>query len=373
MPTLAVADAVYFTQSPPGLRCQCDAQSMEFLESAISTLLRSRGIAWHCDMQKEPVAALPALWSDAAAVLTLLVPAGVPLPSDIAVVLADANLELHGMRRLNPPALLTDYAMDDQESLQGERALELYFQDGEACDVLRPQLLGLAERWEADLTLFSSACKRPRRRLVAFDMDSTLIQCEVIDELARHAGVGASVAAITARAMRGELDFCSSFQERMGHLAGLSDSVLDEIARTLPIMPGAQTLLRTLRAQGHYTVILSGGFDYFARRVQQHLGINEVHANCLEIQDGVLTGKVRGQIIDGARKVELLEQVAREQGFAMEDTVTVGDGANDLPMLAAAGLGVAFHAKPLVREQAPCAIMRHDLNALLYLFGVSRS
>jgi phosphoserine phosphatase len=142
------------------------------------------------------------------------------------------------------------------------------------------------------------------------------------------------------------------------------------VLTTLPIMPGAAHLLRTLRAQGHYTVILSGGFDYFARRVAQQLGVHEVHANRLQIEDGALTGDVVGEIVDGERKVLLLKEIAAREGFALEDTVAVGDGANDLPMLALAGMGVAFHAKPLVRQRAQLAVSHARLDALLYLLGV---
>jgi len=239
--------------------------------------------------------------------------------------------------------------------------------DSAACDALRSELRPLAEEACADLCLLDAAAARPRRRLVAFDMDSTLIQCEVIDELAAMAGVREEVAAVTARAMRGELDFCSSFRERMAKLRGLPEARLVELREALPIMPGADELLPRLKALGHDTVLLSGGFDFFARRLQERFGLDEVHANRLHIDSGALTGEVEGAIVDGARKEALLGEIAARRGFAPEDTVAVGDGANDLPMLAAAGLGVAFHAKPLVRERATHAITHAPLDALLYL------
>lgn len=231
-------------------------------------------------------------------------------------------------------------------------------------------LRALADRLQVDLCLQLINDKRPRRRLLVFDMDSTLIRCEVIDELAARAGVGEEVAAITARAMRGELDFRQSFRERMARLSGLSEHALASVAGNLPIMPGAERLFRVLNDLGHHTAILSGGFDYFAHRVARQLGISEIHANHLQIREGQLTGEVDGPIVDGERKAALLQEIARREGFSAADTVAVGDGANDLPMLSAAGLGVAFHAKPLVRERAPCAVSHGDLDSLLYLLGV---
>lgn len=298
--------------------------------------------------------------ADAAAlVITLIAPRGVQLPDDVVDVLREADARPVAMRRLAPL------------EVNGETAAEYYLENAHAAPDLRGQLRGLADRWGIDVTLLPAATKRPRRRLFAFDMDSTLIECEVIDELARRAGVGAQVAKITARAMRGELDFRASFTERMRRLKGLPEPVLQEVAQTLPLMGGARALLLSLRSQGHYTVILSGGFDYFARCVQQSLLIDEVHANTLQIRNGVLTGDVIGDIVDGDRKRTLLGAIAEREGFALEDTVAVGDGANDLPMLAAAGVGVAIHAKPVVREQAPCAISLGDLTSLLHVLGLS--
>ena len=247
--------------------------------------------------------------------------------------------------------------LPDLQTVAGSRALQARLQE-------------LAGRAGADLCLLDASEWRPRRRLCAFDMDSTLIDCEVIDELAKRAGVGDEVAAVTARAMRGELDFRASFRERMAKLRGLPAQQLDELRDELPLMPGVERLMARLRALGHETVILSGGFDFFARHLQQHLSMDEVHANRLQIIDHELSGEVEGEIVDAARKVLLLREVAARRGFAMADTVAVGDGANDLAMLATAGLGVAFHAKPLVRERADHAINFADLDGLLQLLDV---
>ncbi|MEO0437456.1 MAG: phosphoserine phosphatase SerB [Pseudomonadota bacterium] len=250
-------------------------------------------------------------------------------------------------------------------------ALELYFDGRSSAQALRSVVPDILERWPIDAVAFPSSSKRPRRRLLVFDMDSTLIECEVIDELAKLAGAGEAVAAITARAMRGELDFQSSFRERMRQLRGLSDSALQEVAERLPVMPGAESLFRQLRALGHHTAILSGGFGFFASYLQGKLGISEVHANHLDIQGGVLSGEVVGTIVDGEQKLRLLREIAEREEFDLADTVAVGDGANDLPMISAAGLGVAFHAKPIVQERSPAFVNRAGLDALIAVLGVS--
>ena len=200
-------------------------------------------------------------------------------------------------------------------------------------------------------------------------MDSTLIQCEVIDQLAELAGVGSAVAAITERAMQGELDFKGSFTERLGMLRGLDESALARVAAQLPITEGMPELIATLRARGIYTAILSGGFDYFARALQERYGFDEVHANHLGIEAGVATGVVVGDIVDGARKKALLESIAAKLGIAHHQVIAVGDGANDLPMLGCAGLGVAFEAKPKVQAQADHNIRHVGLDGVLYLLG----
>jgi len=235
---------------------------------------------------------------------------------------------------------------------------------------LRRALLTLADQEDFDIAVQEDTIFRRNRRLIAFDMDSTLIQMEVIDELARLAGVGEQVAAITAAAMRGGLDFNASFRKRLSLLRGLSVSVLDEVAGRLPITVGADRLMRTVKALGYKTAIISGGFTCFARKLQSELGFDHVHANELGVANGSLTGEPVGEIIDGARKAELLTQIATQEGISLEQTITVGDGANDLPMLSVAGLGVAFHAKPLVRGRAKHSISRMGLDSLLYMLGV---
>lgn len=206
-------------------------------------------------------------------------------------------------------------------------------------------------------------------RLVCFDMDSTLIKAEVIDELARRHGVGDEVAEVTERAMRGELDFKASFRERMSKLAGLDESVLAEIAEELPLMDGVERLMVNLKRLGYRTAILSGGFTYFARHLQERLGFDEIHANELVIENGRVTGEVSEPIVDAERKAELLESIALREGFTLAQTIAVGDGANDLKMLAKAGIGIAFRAKPMVRAQARQAISTVGLDGVLYLLG----
>lgn len=236
--------------------------------------------------------------------------------------------------------------------------------------LIRAELTDLSQALGLDISFHLDDVYRRNRRLVVFDMDSTLIQVEVIDELAKAAGVGGEVAAITEAAMRGELDFSQSLQRRVALLAGLDERVLQEIAASLPLMEGAERVVRTLKELGYKTGILSGGFEYFGRVLQTRMEIDYLYANRLEIVDGKLTGRVVGPIIDGAAKAELLKQIAAEEKLSLEQTIAVGDGANDLPMLSIAGMGVAFHAKPVVREQAERAISNLGLDGLLFLIGI---
>ena len=235
----------------------------------------------------------------------------------------------------------------------------------------RRDLLEVAGALEVDLAFQQDNMYRRNRRLVAFDMDSTLIEAEVIDELAALAGVGEQVSAITERAMRGEIDFSESFRARVALLAGLDEGALQQVASELKITEGAEHLISTLRTLGYKTVILSGGFTYFARHLQARLGIDYVYANELDIAGGVVTGDVRGTIVDGARKAELLRQLAQEEGIDLQQVIAVGDGTNDLPMLSIAGLGIAFRAKPLVKKSAEQSISTLGLDAILYLLGFS--
>lgn len=234
---------------------------------------------------------------------------------------------------------------------------------------VRDAALALSETLGVDIVFQKDMRDRVQPRLVCFDMDSTLIKAEVIDELARRHGVGEEVAEVTERAMRGELDFKASFRERMGKLAGLDESVLADIANELPLMEGVERLMVNLKRLGYRTAILSGGFTYFARHLQSKLGFDEIHANELVIEKGKVTGEVHEPIVDAERKADLLETIALREGFTLEQTIAVGDGANDLKMLAKAGMGIAFQAKPLVRAQARQAISTQGIDAVLYLMG----
>ena len=235
---------------------------------------------------------------------------------------------------------------------------------------LRAELMELTHGFEIDIAFQRESIYRRNRRLFVFDMDSTLIEAEVIDELAKLHGVGDKVSAITAAAMRGELDFKQSFTRRVALLAGLSESALSEVIRSVPLAPGAERLIQTVKSLGYKTAVLSGGFTFFGINLQKRLGLDYVYANELETADGVVTGKVVGEIVDGKKKAELLKLLAEKENISVDQVVAVGDGANDLPMLNLAGMGIAFHAKPLVRQSASHALSHLDLDALLYLIGV---
>ena len=236
---------------------------------------------------------------------------------------------------------------------------------------LRLRVRELVDRVGVDVAVQRETAARRARRLFFFDMDSTLIQGEVIDELAKMAGVGEHVVAITASAMRGEIQFQESFRRRVGLLKGLPEARVYELLDRIPLMEGAERLFRVLAGMGVKTAVLSGGFTFFGESLRGRLGVDHVFANVLEFAEGVVTGEVNSPIVDGARKAKLLREIAERDGVALEQVVAVGDGANDLPMLALAGLGVAFHAKPLVRATAPVSLNHLGLDGLLYLLGMT--
>jgi len=235
---------------------------------------------------------------------------------------------------------------------------------------LRSAFMNITHEFDIDIAFQADSMYRRNRRLVVFDMDSTLIQIEVIDELAKARGVGDQVMKITESAMHGELDFNQSFTKRLSLLEGLDESKVKAIGNALPLTDGAERLISTLKKLGYKTAIVSGGFTYFGNILKEKLGIDYVFANELEIVNGTVTGKVKGNIVDGKRKAELLKEIAAKEHISLEQVIAVGDGANDLPMLNLAGLGIAFNAKPIVRQTAKQSISTLGLDGILYLIGV---
>lgn len=244
---------------------------------------------------------------------------------------------------------------------------------GDEVDQLRRDLAVDAARHGIDIAVSPAGLARRGRRLVVMDVDSTLIQDEVIELLAAHAGRGREVAQVTERAMRGELDFAESLHRRVACLEGLPASVVDEVRAAVRLTPGARTLCRTLLRLGFTLAVVSGGFIEVVGPLAESLGIHHAHANRLEVRDGVLTGRVVGEVVDRAAKAAALRRFAAEENLPLTRTVAVGDGANDLDMLAEAGLGIAFNAKPVVRRQADTSVSVPYLDAVLYLLGIPRA
>lgn len=283
-------------------------------------------------------------------------------------ILAEQNLNIDAIKRLTGRQPL------DEEKSNVRACIEFSVRGtpNDREDMQR-KLMQLSSELEMDFSFQRDNMYRRMRRLICFDMDSTLIQTECINELAERAGVGEQVRAITESAMRGEIDFKESFARRVSLLKGLDESVMKEIAENLPITEGVERLMFVLKRYGYKIAILSGGFTYFGEYLQKKFGIDYVYANELEIVDGKLTGRYLGDVVDGKRKAELLRLIAQVEKVDIAQTIAVGDGANDLPMLSLAGLGIAFHAKPKVVANAKQSINTIGLDGVLYFLGFKDS
>ena len=286
----------------------------------------------------------------------------------VASVLAEQGLNIDAIKRLTGRIPLDERKENIRACI--EFSVRGTPRDREA---MQSELLKLSGELEMDFSLQQDNMYRRMRRLICFDMDSTLIETEVIDELAERAGVGSQVRAITERAMRGEIDFRESFTERVALLKGLDISVMEDIAHHLPITEGVDRLMFVLKQYGYKIAILSGGFTYFGNYLKNKYDIDYVYANELEVKDGKLTGRYVGEIVDGRRKAELLKLIAQVEHVNLAQTIAVGDGANDLPMLSEAGLGIAFHAKPRVVANARQSINTIGLDGVLYFLGFKDS
>ena len=284
--------------------------------------------------------------------------------SKVTEIISEKNLNIDAIKRLTGRISL--FKEDDYPRACIELSIRGKIEDKSE---FTEKFMQISQDLDVDIAFQEDNIYRRNRRLVCFDMDSTLIQAEVIDKLAELAGVGDQVKAITESAMQGEIDFKESFTQRMQLLKGLREDVLHDVAINLPITKGAKRLINTLKSYGFKTAILSGGFTYFGNYLQRELGIDYVYANQLEIENGVLTGGYVGEIVDGAKKAEYLQELARKEAININQTIAIGDGANDLPMLNLAGLGIAFHAKPTVKNNAQSSISSIGLDGVLYLLG----
>ena len=283
-------------------------------------------------------------------------------------IVADQDMNIDDIKRLTGRIPLDENARTPKASV--EFSVRGTPRDKEQ---MKADFMKLSAEQEMDISFQEESMYRRMRRLICFDMDSTLIETEVIDELAIRAGVGDQVKAITEAAMRGEIDFCESFRQRCALLKGLDVSVMQEIAENLPITEGVDRLMRILKKVGFKIAILSGGFTYFGNYLKQKYNIDYVYANGLEVENGKLTGRHVGDIVDGKRKAELLRLIAQVENVDIRQTVAVGDGANDLPMISIAGLGIAFHAKPKVKATAKQSISTIGLDGILYFLGYKDS
>lgn len=285
--------------------------------------------------------------------------------SQVTKVIAEQGLNIDTIKRLTGRIPL-----DSDNDSENRSCIELSVRGTpQNLNLIHEKFVNLSGELDLDISFQKDNIYRRNRRLICFDMDSTLIKTEVIDELADRAGVGEQVRAITEAAMRGEIDFNESFKKRVSLLKGLDESVMQEIAENLPIMDGADRLMHILKKCGYKIAILSGGFNYFGNYLKKRFGVDYLYANELEIIDGKLTGKHVGDIVDGKRKAELLKFLTQVEKIELDQVIAVGDGANDLPMLNIAGLGIAFHAKPKVKENARQSISSIGLDGVLYFLG----
>ena len=284
-------------------------------------------------------------------------------------VVAEQGMNIDGIQRLTGRIPLTD-----KEQPLSKSCVEFSVRGNPLNkEQMQSDFMQMAAEMEFDISMQEDNMYRRSRRLICFDMDSTLIETEVIDELAMRAGVGDKVKAITESAMRGEIDFNESFKERVALLKWLDESVMKDIAEHLPITEGVDRMMKVLKRAGYKTAILSGGFTYFGRYLKEKFGFDYVYANELEIENGKLTGNYVGEIVNGRRKAELLKLIAQVENVNIAQTIAVGDGANDLPMLSTAGLGIAFHAKPKVKQNAGQSISTIGIDGVLYFLGFKDS
>jgi len=294
----------------------------------------------------------------------------------VAEVIAEQGLNIDAIQRLTGRPPLTDsvQAAGAQAEHSAKACIEFSVR-GTPVDreEMQSRFMRIAADEAFDISLQEDTMYRRCRRLICFDMDSTLIQTECIDQLAECAGVGDKVREITERAMRGEIDFTESFRERVALLKGLDVNVMEGIAERLPITEGVGRMMEVLKRTGYKTAILSGGFTFFGDYLKRKFGFDYMYANELEVKDGKLTGRYVGDVVDGRRKAELLRLIAQVENVDMAQTIAVGDGANDLPMLSAAGLGIAFHAKPKVKESARQSISTIGIDGVLYFLGFKDS
>lgn len=300
-------------------------------------------------------------------VITLVAPDAIaPQLGAITTHLENAGFKLQDQTALNP-----DFKVDEPFADAWRWQVRCDTMDTHA---IKHHSNELATAFNCDVAIQDLETANTDKKLICFDMDSTLIQHEVMDELAYEYGIGEQISAITESAMRGELSFKESFEQRLSCLEGFDAGLIPEIAQRLKLTPGAKILVHTLKAQGVKVAILSGGFQNFAVHLQGELGeLDYIHANLLEINAGKLTGRITNELVDEKRKLALIQELAADEGLNQNETIAVGDGANDIPMLLHAGLGVAYRAKPVVQLSAPCCLNYTDLSSVLYFIGIRAS